>query len=94
MNVKIHNGPHGRVVAICDTELLGKTLTEGKLSLTVSERFYGGEEKDEKELAALLKDDDVLNIVGEKSCDFAVKHKLIDKEHIKKIQGTPHAQSF
>lgn len=94
MNVKIHNGPHGRVVAICDAELLGKKLTEGKISLTISERFYGGEEKTEKELIEIIKSDDVLNIIGEKSCDFAIKHKLIDKEHIKRIQGTPHAQSF
>ncbi len=94
MNINIHNGPHGRVVALCDSNLLGKTFTEGKIVLNVSERFYKGEEVTEKEILPMLKGDDVLNIVGEESCNFAIKHKLVDKDNIKTIGGIPHAQVF
>ena len=33
------------VVSVCDTNLVGKTFTEGELELKVSEQFYKGEEK-------------------------------------------------
>lgn len=94
MNINIHNGPHGRVVTICDSNLLGKTFTEGKIVLNVSERFYKGEEKTEQEILSMITDDDVLNIVGEESCNFAIKHNLVDKDNVKKIGGVPHAQVF
>ena len=31
------------LVTVCDKELLGKTLCEGELELSVNDRFFGGD---------------------------------------------------
>lgn len=93
MIANIHYGSLGRVVTICDKELLGKEFIEGKLKLTITKRFYEGQEKTEKELLSMIQDEDVLNIVGEKSIAFAIKNNFVQKENVKTIQGIPHAQS-
>lgn len=90
---KIHNG-NERVTAICDKELIGKKISEGKLCLDVSKRFYEGELIDEEKLKEVLKDATNLNIVGEKSIKIALKEKVIDEKSIIKIKGIPHAQVY
>ncbi|MBI4447973.1 DUF424 family protein [Candidatus Woesearchaeota archaeon] len=85
---------HENVVAVCDTNLLGKTFTEGKLELKVSESFYGGEEKSEKELTEILLRAHNINLVGEKSVALAIKLKLLNEGDVLKIQKVPHAQIF
>ena len=52
--VKFHKGS-SVIVAICDSNLIGKTFKEGKLSLNVSEHFYKGELKTEDEVKEIMK---------------------------------------
>ena len=49
MLIKIHRA-YRNVVAICDSEILGKHFEEGKNQLNVKESFYKGEEVDEEQL--------------------------------------------
>ncbi len=42
------------IVAVCDSELLGKKFEEGKFQLEVKENFFKGEETEE-EKAIILK---------------------------------------
>ena len=83
------------IVAICDSELLGKCFEEGLFQLDIKESFYKGSEKTESEVIKIIKDmkmeDATFNIVGEKSTNCAVKAGLISKDSIKKIQGIPFA---
>lgn len=83
------------VVAICDSNLLGKKYEEGQFQLDVREGFYKGEEMDEKGvrkiILKMLKEDATFNIVGEESVSVATNLGLIQKEGIKKIQGIPFA---
>lgn len=81
------------VIALCDKELIGKTLTQGEVELKVSERFYKGDELSEFEISKILKDSVNLNILGERSIAFALKCGVISEQNIIKIQGVPHAQS-
>ncbi len=81
------------VVAICDSELLGKCFEEGIFQLDIKENFYKGEEKTEQEVLQIMGDmkseDATFNIVGEKSVNCAVKSGLISEDAIKTIQGIP-----
>lgn len=81
------------VVAICDSELLGKRFEEDAFQLDVKENFYKGEQKTEQEVIQIILDmkseDATFNIVGEKSTNCAVKAGLISKDLIKTIQGIP-----
>lgn len=93
MIVKIHKGPDGKkVVAVCDSDLVGRKFEDGDMQLDVASSFYNGEKKNEEELLRELRQPCNVNIVGEKSIKFFVGKKLIDKKSIIKINRIPHAQ--
>jgi len=83
------------VVAVCDSELLGKKFEQGKFQLDVKESFYRGEEVDEEKAISLIKrmsrEDATFNIVGKKSVNAALKAGIIFEDEIKKIQDVPFA---
>lgn len=93
MLIKIHKS-YRYVVAICDSDLLGKKFEEGNMTLEVG-TFFEGEEKSESEASEIIKDasreDATFNIVGEKATQLALKVGIIGKEGIRKIQGIPIA---
>ena len=92
MLVKIHKS-YREVVAICDSELIGKKFEEGIAQLEINENFFKGKEKTEKEVIDLMLDagegDATFNIVGKKAVEAALKAGIIAKEGIKKVQGIP-----
>ena len=94
MYVKMHIRRENTVVAIADKELIGKKFEEGKLQLEVTESFYKGELKSEKEVLAILEEATNLNIVGAKIINLALKQNIIQEENILRIQNTPHACIF
>lgn len=83
------------IVAVCDSELIGKTFEEGNFKLEVKENFFKGKEVSEEELRDIMDDmsmeDATFNIVGEKSVKLALEGELIDESIIKTIQGIPFA---
>ncbi|MBI2672956.1 DUF424 family protein [Candidatus Woesearchaeota archaeon] len=98
MNIKIHKTETRDIIAICDKDLIGKTLTDGNLHLEVSERFYKGKEISEAAAVDIIREgkrrSSIFNILGKRSVDFALKNGIIDKENIIKIKDIPHAQSI
>jgi uncharacterized protein len=90
IQVKIHE----KVVAMADSDLVGKELEEGELHLHVTERFYKGEEKSEEEIIAILKTADNLNIVGKEIVGIALKEGFINEDDIVTIKGVPHVQIY
>lgn len=92
ITVKRHNAGDGRtVLALCDSELIGKKFSDGEFELDLSSSFYAGEEKSEEEVKELLKTQNIVNFVGERSVNLGVETKLISNSI--KIEGIPHAQS-
>ena len=94
MYVKIIKSYRG-VVAVCDSELVGKKFEEGNFQLDVKDSFYKGEKLEEKRVIQVMqsmsKEDSTFNIVGEKSVNTALKAGIISEQGIKKIQGVPFA---
>jgi len=93
MLVKIHKS-YRNVVAVCDSELIGKKFEQGRMQLHLNE-FFNGERKTAEEVFELMQDlekeDVIFNIVGEKAIKTALKAEIIEKEGIKTIQGIPFA---
>ena len=81
------------VVAVCDSDLIGKKFEEGKLNIDVKENFFQGEEVEEEKAIAIMEkmagEDATFYIVGEKSIKAALEAGVIDEEGIIKIQGIP-----
>jgi hypothetical protein len=92
MQVKIIKATRD-IVAICDSELIGKTFEQGKFQLYIKESFYGGEEKTPEQtiqiMQDMLKEDATFNIVGEQAISIAIKAGIINKNSVKKIQDIP-----
>jgi len=83
------------VVAICDSELLGKRFEEGRFQLDVKESFFKGDETDEEKAIEIMRDmakeDATFNIVGEQAVSAALKAGIIKQEGIEKIANIPFA---
>jgi len=95
MIVKVHKTIDGRkILAICDNELIGRKVEEGKLQLDLNSDFYKGEEKNEKDIIEMLKDCYIINVVGEKSVGFVLKLRVVNKEDVIKIKNVPHVQAI
>jgi hypothetical protein len=97
MLVKVHEA-YRKIIAICDSDLLGKKFEEGKLQLDIKESFYGGKETKEKKVLKILeeakKEDACFNFVGKETITLALRAEIINENSILKIAGIPHALSL
>ena len=94
MIVKQHKTADGRVVlAVCDSELIGKKFVEGDLQLDLNSDFYKGEEMKEERILELFKVVSIINLVGEKSVKLGIKAGIVDKDRVIKIKAIPHAEA-
>lgn len=97
MLVKIHEA-YRKIIAICDSELIGKKFERDNLQLDVKEGFFGGKDLKEPQVLAIIEDgkkeDACFNIVGKESIKTAIKAGIVSENSIIKIQGIPHALSL
>ena len=94
MIVKIHKKDGRTVVAVCDDDLFGQKIYEGELQLDLSSDFYRGTNYSDRVLVGdIMRNADVLNVVGKVSVALALEEGLIEKSNIVLIQGVPHAQA-
>jgi hypothetical protein len=80
------------LVAVCDADILGKTLEGGRVPFTVSERFYKGTLCDIPEAIEAIGKASIVNIVGKRIVEAAIECNLIQKAGIIYIGDVPHAQ--
>src|SRR3989344_5883190 len=94
MYVKIHRS-YRKIIAICDSELLGKKFEEGKKQLDVRENFYKGEKFSLDKVAGIMKseraDDSTFNIVGERAVKLAMNLGIIFEGNVGNVDGIPFA---
>lgn len=94
MRAKVHSNGTNSVLAACDSGLVGKTLSDGKIEFRVLESFYGTDEVPVEKLLELLEEHDNINLVGKQCVNAAIGKGLISKRSIIRIEGVPHAQIF
>jgi len=94
MQIKIHNA-YRRIVAVADTDLIGKTFEQGIRQIEIKPNFFKGEEKTKKEIMQILKnmqkEDAIFNIVGKEAVETALEAGIISESGIIKIQNIPVA---
>jgi uncharacterized protein len=97
MFIKVHKA-YRVVVAVCDSDILGKTFEEGISILDVRESFYKGEEKERDEMIELMRDlameDATFSIAGKDSVQAALDARIIAEEGVRTIAGVPFALSL
>ena len=80
------------LVAVCDSELLGRTFSEGELRLSVNEKFFKGHLANERDVRKALQDATIANLVGERSVACGITNGIVDENCVITIDGVPHAQ--
>jgi hypothetical protein len=90
---KVHKREDRTVVAVCDAALLGQKFTEGDRQLDLSGDFYKGDEMDEKAVGDLIRNADVVNLVGEEAIKIGLQEEVITQDHVITIANIPHAQA-
>ncbi|MFB6205896.1 MAG: DUF424 domain-containing protein [Haloglomus sp.] len=84
--------PEGTIVAVCDEATLGESYADGRVSLTVTEEFYGGDPADTEAVLAALSRASTANLVGEEAVATAVEGGFVDPENVLDLDETVHAQ--
>jgi uncharacterized protein len=92
MFVKLHRS-YRTVVAVCDSNLLGKHFEEGNRVLDVRESFYKGGEMNFEKVVELMRrqanEDATFNIVGPESVRATVEAGIMRKGTEMRVKGVP-----
>ena len=80
------------LLAICDVDILGKTLKQDKIVFAVREEFYKGSLVSMEEALDLIDQSTIINMVGRKIVATAVEKGLVHPDAVLEIEGVPHAQ--
>lgn len=80
------------LLAICDENILGKTLKHGNIVFQVREEFYKGSLVSVQEAVDLIEKSTVVNMIGQSIVKEAVAKGLVHPDAVLKIKGVPHAQ--
>ncbi len=91
---KIHKAHGTTLLACCDEELAGTTIKGKEIEATLKESFFKDKKTDEKQLTALLKKADSINLFGEKCVEIAKRKHFIKESDIIRIGSVPHVQIY
>ena len=80
------------LLAVCDCDLLGRTLREGKIVFHVKNEFYNGRKATVDEAVGLINNSTIVNLVGKHCVEKAIAKGYVHPEAVLKIEGIPHAQ--
>jgi len=80
------------LLAVCDCELLGRTLREGKIVFHIKNEFYNGRRATVEEAMGMIDNSTIVNLVGKGCVEKAIANGYVHPEAVLKIEGVPHAQ--
>lgn len=81
-------------MTVCDDSLLGQKFEEQGKQLDLSGYFYNGESMSNVETGDLIRNADIVNLVGEESVKIGLEEGIIEESQIIRIKGVPHAQAI
>ena len=88
-SARVINYQNTRMLNICDTNLLGRTLNRDNFSLKISEKYYAEKTVEKEEAMGLLQESDSINMVGKDIISLSVNIGIGSNEGVKEIDGIP-----
>ena len=88
-SARIINQNNTRLLNICDSDLLGKTIISEKLSIKISESYYGEKSIKKEEAEHLLRECNNINMVGKDIISLSVELGIGSEKGVKKVDGVP-----
>lgn len=96
--IKVHVTPEGEIIAMCDSELLGKAYREGETELDLRRyaSFYKGDLVSERvaESTPAINDFYTANVVGKRSVGIFIKKGMASESEVMKIKEIPYIHIF
>jgi hypothetical protein len=80
------------LLAICDADLLGKTLKEGKIVFKITNEFYNGKRISVDQAVEMIQNSTIINLIGNSCVEKAIESGVVHPEAVLKIDGIAHAQ--
>jgi uncharacterized protein len=77
------------LINICDADLIGKTLNEGRLKMHISRDYFGGQIVDGAQALRLMKESSIINLAGQTAVGIALSNKLGAEKAVRMIEGVP-----
>ncbi len=90
--MKVYRVKGETLVAVCDSEIVGRTFREGELKIEVKESFYGTEEVGEEEVKRALRKATIANLTGKRTVELAIRLGIVDRDRVLRIGECLHAQ--
>jgi len=88
-SVRISDYQKNIMVNMCDAELIGKYVVDGKLKIHISENYYGTKIVDKDEATSLLKSASIMNLVGKETISLAIDLGIGSESGVKIISDIP-----
>ena len=96
--IKKHDSENGNIIAMCDSSLIDKVLTEGDMEVNIRDYsdFYKGELISTEKAKDIIKTERLYsaNIIGKESVALAIESSIIKKDNVKTIKKIPYALAF
>ena len=88
-SVKISDYQKNTMLNMCDSELIGKDIVDGKLKIHISENYYGKQIVEKDEAISMMKSASILNLVGRETIFLAIDLGIGSKDGVKIISDVP-----
>lgn len=88
-SVRVSDSHQGMMLNICDSELLGKKITDGTLVMHIRPTYYGQRVVDATEAGSLLSKSAIINMAGEKTVSLAVELGVGSHRGVRHVSGVP-----
>ncbi len=96
--IKFHNADDGVILAMCDSELIGRVLEEGDVYIDIKgySEFYVGELVEPGQARAMIDRGAIkaANIIGNEAVDVAIDSDIIRQENVSKVNGVRYAHAY
>ena len=93
-SARMINYNNTRMLNICDTDLLGRTLKRDNFSLKISQEYYAEKVVEKEEAKDLLTESDNINMVGKEIVSLSVDMGIGSQDGVKVIDGIPFLLVF
>ncbi len=91
---KIHKTGSEVLLAVADSDLVGKTFFDKEKEIEVSKEFYGDKRGDAGTIASMAKEATIVNAMGRNVVDLLIDKGIVQSEETVEVCGIPHAQVF
>ena len=88
-SVRISDYQKNTMVNMCDAELIGNVVVDGKLKIHISENYYGKQLVDKDKAIAFLKSASIMNLVGPETISLCIELGIGSESGVKIISDIP-----